>query len=56
MSNHDSGPDELKGREDYRRLPDGVPVADTVETVDVDPVPDPEAGRNAEQHRALRDD
>lgn len=56
MSNLDSDPGERPGRKDYRRLPDGVPVAETVETVDVDPVPDPEAGRNAEQHRALRDD
>jgi hypothetical protein len=56
MSNHDGGPDEPRKREDYRRLPDGVPVADTVGTVDADPVPDPESGRNTDQHRALRDD
>ncbi|QNN53770.1 heme biosynthesis protein HemY [Nocardioides mesophilus] len=41
---------------DYRRLPPDLRLDDTIATVDPDPVPDPDAGRNVDQHRALRDD
>jgi hypothetical protein len=42
--------------QDYRRLPPAVRLADTIASVEVNPVPDPDAGRNVDQHRALRDD
>jgi hypothetical protein len=45
-----------KGDQTYRRLPPEVKLEDTIATVDADPVPDPDAGRSLEQHRALRDD
>ena len=38
---------------DYRT---GLSLEDTVESVDADPVPDPDGGRNRDQHAALRDD
>ncbi|GAB2725808.1 hypothetical protein [Nocardioides pakistanensis] len=41
---------------DYRTLPPQVRLDDTNESVDPGPVPEPEAGRNLDQHRALRDD
>jgi len=41
---------------DYRTLPPGVRLDETIATVDADSVPDPAAGRNVDQHRALRDD
>ena len=42
---------------DYSTLPSSrVDLDDTVASVDADPVPDPAAGRNLDQHRALRDD
>ena len=41
---------------DYRRLPPRVQLDDTIASVDAEPVPDPAAGRNVDQHRALRDD
>ena len=41
---------------DYRTLPQGVRLDETIASVDADPVPDPAAGRNVDQHRALRDD
>jgi hypothetical protein len=41
---------------DYKTLPPPVQLDDTVATIDADPVPDPTAGRNVEQHAALRDD
>ncbi|MBC2933577.1 hypothetical protein [Nocardioides sp. zg-1228] len=37
-------------------LSPGVRLDETVASVDTDPVPDPDAGRNVDQHRALRDD
>lgn len=41
----------------WRREPSGDSAATPLgATVDADPVLDPEAGRNADQHRALRDD
>lgn len=50
------GREGAKPATDYRRLPAAVSLDETIATVDVDPVPDPEAGRNVDQHRALRDD
>ena len=41
---------------DYRELPPGVRLEETVTSVDADPAPDPAAGRNFDQHQALRDD
>ncbi|HSU02126.1 MAG TPA: hypothetical protein VLK03_06215 [Nocardioides sp.] len=41
---------------DYSSLPPSVSLDDTIESTDPDPVPDPHAGRNVDQHRALRDD
>ena len=41
---------------DYRRLPPEVLLDETIATVDPDVRPDPEAGRNGDQHRALRDE
>ncbi len=41
---------------DYRNLPPGVRLEETITSVEPDPVPDPYAGRNVDQHRALRDD
>ena len=53
-------PDDREGtappEADYRTLPAGVRLDETVTTVDANPVPDPAAGRNVDQHRALRDD
>ena len=43
-------------KRDYRSLPPAVRLEETIATVDADPVPSPEAGRNVDQHRALRDD
>jgi hypothetical protein len=51
--------DRMEGVEpakDYRRLPPAVRLEETIASVHADPVPDPEAGRNLDQHRALRDD
>lgn len=56
MAAEDSRPGGSKPQQDYRRLPPDVRLEDTIATVDADPVPDPEAGRNLDQHRALRDD
>jgi hypothetical protein len=47
---------ESAGERDYKTLPSPVQLDDTLATVDADPVPDPTAGRNVEQHAALRDD
>ena len=41
---------------DYRTLPPGVRLDETIASTDADPVPDPAAGRNVDQHQALRDD
>jgi hypothetical protein len=53
-------PDDHPGRQEsvpaYRTLPAGVRLDETIASVDSDPVPDPAAGRNVDQHRALRDD
>ena len=52
-------PDDHPGSEklaDYRTLPPGMRLDETIASVDADSVPDPAAGRNVDQHRALRDD
>ena len=41
---------------DYRHLPPPVQLDETIAGVDPDPVPDPEAGQDMEQRRALQDD
>ena len=41
---------------DYRTLPPEVRLDETIASVEPDPPPEPEAGRNLDQHRALRDD
>ncbi|MDN4162178.1 hypothetical protein [Nocardioides abyssi] len=43
-------------RPDYTTLPPEVTLEETVRSVDADPVPDPHAGRNVDQHAALQDD
>jgi hypothetical protein len=53
---HEDPPAEKKVERDYRRLPPDVRLDETIASVEPDDVPDPEAGRNREQHRALRDD
>lgn len=40
----------------YRTLPPSPRLDDVVASVDADPVVDPAAGRNVDQHAALRDD
>ena len=45
-----------KREQDYRTLPAGVSLEETIASVEPDAVPDPDAGRNVDQHRALRDD
>ena len=49
-------PDEPKRDRDYRTLPPGVSLDETIASVEPDAAPDPDAGRNVDQHRALRDD
>jgi hypothetical protein len=41
---------------DYRILPPEVRLDETITSVEPDPPPEPEAGRNVDQHGALRDD
>ena len=56
MEARDDRPGSAKPEPDYRSLPPDVELDETIVSVDADPVPDPAAGRNVEQHRALRDD
>ncbi|WP_325598984.1 hypothetical protein [Nocardioides sp.] len=42
--------------QDYRSLPPRVRLEETIESVEPDSVPDPHAGRNVDQHQALRED
>jgi hypothetical protein len=44
------------GKQDYRRLPPEVRLDETIASVDPEVRPDPFAGRNRDQHRALRDE
>jgi hypothetical protein len=41
---------------DYSALPPTVRLDETITSVDAAPLPDPHAGRNMDQHRALCDD
>lgn len=56
MEPADDRTDSAKAAKDYRRLPLPVRLDETIASVRPDPVPDPEPGRNIDQHRALRDD
>lgn len=56
MQAQDDRSREAKSEQDYRSLPPSVRLDETIASVDVDPAPDPHAGRNVDQHRALRDD
>jgi hypothetical protein len=47
--------DDTTGK-DYRTLPPQVPLEDTIASLDPDPAPDPQAGQNVDQRRALQDD
>ena len=55
MTTDDDRRDAAKPAPDYRTLPPEVRLEDTIESVEPDPVPDLEAGRNMDQNRALRD-
>ncbi|WP_341231211.1 hypothetical protein [Nocardioides salarius] len=44
------------GARDYSSLPPDQRLDETIATVDADMVPDPQAGQNLDQRRALRDD
>lgn len=55
----DAGSDRTtppRASKDYRSLPPQVRLDETVASVDPDPVPDPQAGQNVDQRRALHDD
>ena len=41
---------------DFRTLPAGVELEETIASVEPDDLPDPDAGRNNEHYNALRDD
>ena len=41
---------------DYRSLPPSVALEDTIVSKEANPLPDPHADRNVDQHLALRDD
>lgn len=56
MQADDNRPSGAKVTKDYSALPPNVRLAETIASVDAEPVPDPQAGRNVDQHRALRDD
>ncbi|GAA5117104.1 hypothetical protein GCM10023339_27130 [Alloalcanivorax gelatiniphagus] len=43
-------------RADYSVLPARVRLDETITSLDAAPLPDPHAGRNVDQHLALRDD
>ena len=45
-----------KVTKDYSTLPPVVRLDETIASVEADPMPDPQLGRNMDQHRALRDD
>jgi hypothetical protein len=56
MEGSDDHTHSAKPAKEYRRLPPAVRLDQTIATVQADRPPDPEAGRNVDQHRALRDD
>lgn len=45
-----------KSKNDHRTLPPAIDLDETVAGVAPGPAPEPEAGRNMDQHRALQDD
>ena len=45
-----------KVSKEFSSLPPNVRLEETIASVDPELVPDPLAGRNVDQHRALRDD
>ncbi|CAA9369738.1 MAG: hypothetical protein AVDCRST_MAG47-1084 [uncultured Nocardioidaceae bacterium] len=49
-------PSKAKRERDYRTLPPAVSLDKTIASVEPDAAPNPDAGRNLDQHRALRDD
>ena len=56
MSAGEDHPGSEKTEPDYRTLPPSVRLDETIASVDPEPAPDPDGGRNVDQHRALRDD
>ncbi|VXC11833.1 hypothetical protein [Nocardioides sp. AX2bis] len=56
MDADDDRPGGAKITKYYSSLPPDVRLDDTIASVEAEPVPDPGAGRNVDQHRALRDD
>ncbi len=56
MDAADGRPRGARVTQDYRSLPPRERLDETIASVDAEPAPDPQAGRNADQHRALRDD
>ena len=56
MHGDDNRPSGYEATRDYRNLPPHVRLDETITSVDAEPVPDPQAGRNVDQHRALSDD
>jgi len=56
MTADDRSRGAVQPKKDYRNLPPGVRLDETIASVEPDPAPDPDAGRNVDQHRALRDD
>jgi hypothetical protein len=56
MQADDNRPSRTKVTKDYSNLPPNVRLDEAIVSVDAEPVPDPQAGRNVDQHRALRDD
>lgn len=56
MQEETSGHREDEAGRDYRSLPPLVRLEDTIASVDPEPAPDPRAGQNVDQRRALQDD
>jgi hypothetical protein len=56
METDDPGAREDETRPDFRSLPPQVRLEETIASVDPGPVPEPEAGQNVDQRRALQDD
>ncbi len=56
MQADDDRPSGAKVTKDFNNLPPSVRLDETITSVDPEPVPDPQAGRNVDQHQALRDD
>ncbi|NPC97703.1 hypothetical protein [Nocardioides sp. zg-DK7169] len=56
MEADDNRPSGAEATKDYSSLPPNVRLDATIASVDAEPVPDPQAGRNVDQRRALHDD